>query len=79
MWEIDLVDLRTRGGTFGYLAASLHAARSAQQRSFHPEPLSSLAAPVSNKLYLAGTAEGSVVLFAPDPRRRITTRFNLAA
>ena len=26
----------------------------------------------------AGTAEGSVVLFAPDPRRRITTRFNLA-
>jgi WD40 repeat protein len=29
--------------------------------------------------FLAGTAEGSVVLFAPDPRRRITTRFNLAA
>ena len=27
---------------------------------------------------VAGTAEGSVVLFAPDPRRRITRRLNLA-
>lgn len=27
----------------------------------------------------AGTSEGSVVLFAPDPRRRITRRFNLTA
>lgn len=27
----------------------------------------------------AGTTEGSLVLFAPDPRRRITRRFNLAA
>lgn len=29
--------------------------------------------------HAAGTAEGSLVLFAPDPRRRITRRFNLAA
>jgi hypothetical protein len=27
---------------------------------------------------VAGTAEGSVVLFAPDPRRRLTRRLTVA-
>ncbi|GAB4815481.1 hypothetical protein N2152v2_002527 [Parachlorella kessleri] len=40
-------------------------------------PLTALAV-TPEDCFLAGTAEGSVVLFAPDPRRRITTRFNLA-
>lgn len=40
-------------------------------------PLTALAI-TPEDCFLAGSAEGSLVLFAPDPRRRITTRFNLA-
>jgi hypothetical protein len=28
--------------------------------------------------FLAGCADGALLVFAPDPRRRITRRFNLA-
>lgn len=41
-------------------------------------PITSLAV-TPEQCFLAGTAEGSLVLFAPDPRRTITRRFNLAA
>ena len=40
---------------------------------------SSISCPFGCHSLAAGTAEGSLVLFAPDPRRRITRRFNLAA
>ena len=41
-------------------------------------PLTALCLAPDDDCFVAGAADGSVVLFAPDPRRSITTRFNLA-